>query len=205
MRVDVLGNIISSVEDRIFHDGIEFGLVHKFEVPITHWSGANHIWVSRCGKIFNTRTKKYVKQEEWHRESNGDGKDTFKGMRFNFTADIRPFHAAGHNYQNFYEGTFMKCLKMPVHQAVLTTFKPYRPYLEQMLLDGIPEKVKEDALSWPGIKNLINLCMANCMIDHIDDNPRNNHIDNLRYSNLKDNAVHRKKQNIVWNTSLDKE
>ena len=98
---------------------------------------------------------------------------------------------------NFFVSKCAKIIEIKKNGKV--TYLKHQEWYRGKKVHGVPEEVKEEALSWPGIMDLINLAVKNCMIDHIDDNPRNNNIDNLRYSNLRDNANHRKK----WE-SLDK-
>ena len=187
-------NVFGMQSDTITHDGILFKPMIDMEIVVPNF------FVSKCAKIIEIKKNGkiiYLKHQEWYRGKKEHGE--FKGMRVEFSTDIQPYLDNGHQYSAYDKFGKRVRRKLYVHTAVLQSWDPYRPYLEQMLLDGIPEEVKEQALSWPGIMNLIDLAVKNCMIDHIDDYPRNNNIDNLRYSNLRDNANHRKK----WE-SLDK-
>ena len=185
-------DIFGMQNDTITCDGIIFKPLIDLEILVPNF------FVSKCAKIIEikkNRTIRHVKQKEWYRNKKEYG--DFKGMRIEFTTDIQPYLDNGHQYKAT-DKFGKRCVrKIYVHTAVLQSWDPYRPYLEKMLLNGIPEEVKEEALSWPGIMDLINLAVKNCMIDHIDDNPRNNNIDNLRYSNLRDNANHRKKWELL--------
>ena len=187
-------DVFGMQSDTITHDGVLFKPLIDMEIVVPNF------FVSKCAKIIEIKKNGkiiYLKHQEWYRGKKEHGE--FKGMRVEFSTDIQPYLDNGHQYSSYDKFGKRVRRKLYVHTAVLQSWDPYRPYLEQMLLDGIPEEVKEQALSWPGIMNLIDLAVKNCMIDHIDDNPRNNNIDNLRYSNLRDNANHRKK----WE-SLDK-
>ena len=71
-----------------------------------------------------------------------------------------------------------------VHRAMMETWKP--------LDDNPPEELKDewDTLS-DKVKSYIECGMV---VDHWDDNPLNNHIDNLRWCTSLENSNHRKKQ-----------
>ena len=65
---------------------------------------------------------------------------------------------------------------MHLHQAVKQSWEPYRDYVNTLSRE-----------------QLIELAMEACLIDHVDDDPRNNKIENLQYSTPLKNANYRKK------------
>ena len=103
-------------------------------------------------------------------------------MRINFTADGQPYWDKGHKYPAKGKKKNRITRQNHLHQAVKQSWDPYRNFLNKLTRD-----------------ELIELAMESCLIDHIDDNPRNNNIDNLQYSTPRKNANYRKK----WE-SLDK-
>ena len=81
-----------------------------------------------------------------------------------------------------YYGEATKPLPVAVHQLVMWAFKPidqYPPEIVKNDWDTAPESFKQ----W--VRDTV-------YIDHIDDNPFNNHVDNLRYVRPIDNNRERK-------------
>jgi hypothetical protein len=90
------------------------------------------------------------------------------------------------------KGTRMKATST-VHKLVMNSFKPHDQYpvLEKEVWDNTPEEAK----------HIINEMV---IIDHLDDNPTNNHISNLAYVTPRENchyvkAANQKKENMSWN------
>lgn len=79
-------------------------------------------------------------------------------------------------------------LKMTVliHRLVIETFKP----IEHNLPEGLS---KED---WDTCSDTVKKLISECfVVDHIDDDATNNHVENLRWTTPKENSPHRKHGN----------
>ena len=77
-------------------------------------------------------------------------------------------------------------LKVPIHRAVMETWKPIDENPPELLIDtwnDVPEQWRQ----W--VRDTV-------LVDHIDANPHNNHMDNLRWEIPKDNEPNRKKQKL---------
>lgn len=79
-------------------------------------------------------------------------------------------------------GAERKAIPCMVHQLVMWAFKPIDEYPPEELKDNW-NQVPEEWRQW--VRDTV-------WIDHIDDNPFNNHVDNLRYVKPKDNNRQRK-------------
>ena len=79
-------------------------------------------------------------------------------------------------------GAERKAIPCMVHQLVMWAFKPIDEYPPEELKDNW-NQVSEEWRQW--VRDTV-------WIDHIDDNPFNNHVDNLRYVKPKDNNRQRK-------------
>ena len=171
--MDIFGNEIKTVTI----DGIEFTPLIDYEIV------SSFLLVSKCGLVYNLKTGKYLKPSESYRSTKANG--DFKGMRLNFSTEGQPYWDRGMKYPACDKKGKLIKRKMHLHQAVLQSWKPYRTTVLESL----------------SREELIELAMEACLIDHFDDNARNNHIDNLRYSTPLRNANFRKK----WeNEPMDK-
>ena len=158
----------------IWFDGIEFAPLIDYEIVVKDY------YISRCAKVLNYHTKKYINPYENYRSKKLHG--GFKSMRFNFSTDGQPYWDKGHKYPAKGKKKNRITRQNHLHQAVKQSWDPYRNFLNKLTRD-----------------ELIELAMESCLIDHIDDDPRINNIDNLQYSTPRKNANYRKK----WE-SLDK-
>ena len=152
----------------IWFDGIEFTPLLDYEIVVKDY------YISRCAKVLNYRTKKYLNAYENYRGKKEHG--DFKSMRINFTTDGQPYWDKGHMYPAKGKNKDKVKRKMHLHQAVKQSWEPYRNYVNTLSRE-----------------QLIELAMEACLIDHIDDDPRNNKIENLQYSTPMKNANDRKK------------
>ena len=111
---------------------------------------------------------------------------------FTFDKDLFEDYDYRSPCQKTRKGTRMKATST-VHKLVMNSFKPHDQYpvLEKEVWDNTPEEAK----------HIINEMV---IIDHLDDNPTNNHISNLAYVTPRENchyvkAANQKKENMSWN------
>lgn len=75
-------------------------------------------------------------------------------------------------------------VRVPYHRAVMETWKPIDEFPPDSL-KGCWDTLPEAAKQW---------VRDTAIIDHIDGDPTNNHVDNLRWCTPKENQPHRKEQ-----------
>lgn len=98
------------------------------------------------------------------------------------TLSLKPDFFGDYIYETQGDSNFS--LKLRIHRAVMETWKPIDEYPPDQLSDTWWE-VPEEWRQW---------VRDTALVDHKDDNPYNNHVDNLRWSIPKDNQTHRKNQ-----------
>lgn len=84
-------------------------------------------------------------------------------------------------------------LKIPLHRAVMETWKPIDCDPPKQLVDTWND-VPEEWRQW---------VRDTALVDHIDDDRTNNHVDNLRWEIPKNNEPNRKKQIMQSETNVD--
>lgn len=92
-----------------------------------------------------------------------------------------------------FHGVERKAIPCMIHQLVMWTFKPVDDYPPEELKFRWNEVITADMIGQPRIPKEFKQWVTDTVwIDHIDDNPFNNHVDNLRYVKPKDNNRQRK-------------
>lgn len=131
-------------------------------------------WVSNLGRVKSL--KKFLKCRNEVYEQ--------RGNRQTVHICIPNSHLEGYSYSN--KGKNKTSLTVQVHRLVIETFKPIDQYppIPKQEWDSTPESARQ----------IIREC---CLVDHIDDNPFNNHVDNLRWVTPKENNTYIKKQQFA--------
>ena len=174
--LDIFGNETNS----IVIDGIECKPLHRFNVEIPGY------FVSKCGKIWSSKSNKWKKTFVNWRNKRGEGKP--KCLDFSVTTPSKPFRELGMEYSSK-GGRETAEFRLKLHFAVKTVWHPLKDYSHELNIS----KEQWDAADscW---KALAYSCIC---IDHIDDDIFNNNLDNLQYSNPLLNSNYRKKWDNV--------
>ena len=149
-------------------DGIKFKPIRKHNNIIPNY------YVSKCGKIWNDKSKKYITPYKNYRNNKTVDKKP-KCMDFSMTTEGQPYWEQGYKYKPKKNSKHLIEFRMKLHLAVKDSWQPYRDYLNTL--------TKEE---------LIELAQENMLIDHKDDDPMNNHLSNLQYSTPLKNSNYRK-------------
>ena len=149
----------------IFVDGIEFAPLPKFNIIIPH------VFVSKCAKVWNDKTKRYLKPTKDYQPDK-----SVKCLAVNILTEGKPFWDAGHQYKEKKNAKGFIELRIKLHIAVMTAWNPYRDYLKMLPYE-----------------ELLDIAEENMLIDHNDNNPLNNQLSNCVYSTSLKNSDVRKK------------
>ena len=153
----------------IFVDGIEFAPLPRHGIIIPY------IFVSKCAKVWNDKTKKYLKPTADYQKWKGK-KGKIKCLGVNILTEGKPFWDAGHQFNEKKGAKGFIELRIKLHIAVMTAWNPYRDYLKML-----------------SYEELLDIAEENMVIDHVDDNPLNNELSNCVYSTSLKNSDVRKK------------
>ena len=149
-------------------DNIDFQPVRKHNNIIPNY------YVSKCGKVWNSKSQKFITPYKNYRNNKIVDKKP-KCMSFSMTTQGKPYWDMGLKYKPKKNASDLVEFRMKLHIAVIDAWKPYRDYLDTLTRE-----------------ELIELAQENMLVDHIDDDITNNNYDNLQYSTPLKNSNFRK-------------
>ena len=163
-------------------DGIDYKQVIKYAFNPNSWGFTivklPNYFASQCGKTYNTKTKRILEGFNGFRNK-GDKKPKCKEV--SVSTEGKPFWDIGWKHKPKREGASTIEFKMKQHDMVLNAWNPLHEVLEKL--------TKEQ---------LIQLLLENRVIDHLNDDPTDNNLDNLKYSTSFRNSNYNKK----WVTNI---
>ena len=150
-------------------EGIDFQPIRKHGIVIPNY------YVSKCAKVWNDKSKKYITPYKNYRNNKVVDKKP-KCLTFSMTTEGKSWWDKGYKYK-VKKGTKGKVeFRLKLHHAVIDAWTPYFDYVNTL-----------------NREQLIVLVQESMLIDHIDDDIFNNHFDNLQYSTPIQNSNWRKK------------
>ena len=149
-------------------DNIDFQPIRKHNNIIPNY------YVSKCGKVWNSKSQKFITPYKNYRNNKIVDKKP-KCMSFSMTTQGKPYWDMGLKYKPKKNALDLVEFRMKLHIAVIDAWKPYRDYLDTLTRE-----------------ELIELAQENMLVDHIDDDITNNNYDNLQYSTPLKNSNFRK-------------
>ena len=143
-----------------------------FKPVIRHGRVIPNYYVSQCGKVWNTKTKRYIKPYIQRRSK----LEPQKCKEFSMTTEGQPYWDRGEMYKPKKHSNHLIEFRMKLHHAVINAWNPWYDYVNTLTREQLIKHAQE--------------CMC---VDHKDDDPLNNDFDNLQYSTPMQNSNWRKK------------
>jgi len=150
----------------------------KFKPLVRYNKIISFIQIGKDGRVYSERSRKFLKLSADYSKRSG----RLEALRFSTVVDASIFD--DYEYAKIDENTQFSRLTFRVHKAVMDTWRPIDEYPPDQLKDTW-NQVPEEWRQW---------VRDTAYIDHIDDDPTNNHVDNLRWVTPKENCIYRKKQ-----------
>jgi hypothetical protein len=171
---------LSSGNTIINIDGIDIEMKH----PICFGKEYDKWLVSKCGKVWSMT---YNRLLHGHKKTAIlNGKKYLQGIDYQVVTE-KDWWGDGSGCKNWARKAYQR--HIPAHKMIIDTWAP--------LWDNPPKEVSWE--QWEIVRELdtvYDYFNKSGSIDHIDDNPANNHVDNLRRVNDWDNNYTRKAKGI---------
>ena len=158
--------------------GDEFKTIMRYRKPVFGY------FVSKKGEIISTRGKKPKKMVSVANKPVGVSNSNRKILGMSFKVGLpKDFHEE-YTYKSTISGGKYSSCRIATHRAVMETWKPIDNYP--------PDSLKEDWDKAP--ESFKQWVRDTAFIDHINDDPTDNSLDNLRWSTPLENQYARKMQ-----------
>ena len=172
----------------------EFRPIKKYGIEVPNY------FVSRDGRVLSTRTSKpkilnptYETIKEGYivphviglRVNRRENPELFKEYDYNTSQQNLHNDPNSKYYKKLTKNLDLTTIQLRYHRAVMEVWKP---------IDDYPPIPKEDWDNTP--ESAKQFMRESAIIDHIDSDTRNNHVDNLQWTTPKDNNPSRKKYKV---------
>ncbi|QJT70160.1 hypothetical protein SynMITS9220M01_147 [Synechococcus phage SynMITS9220M01] len=147
--------------------------------------------VSKDAKVFSEKTNKFRSPSSVWRYS-ASGEKTLVKLKVDF--DIPSGYYSDYSFRKRRETDSNELISIALHRVVMETWRPIDEYPPEQLEEEWFEVITPDMVGQPRIPpNTRQWVRDTALVDHKDDDPSNNHVDNLRWVIPKDNEPNRKK------------
>ena len=151
----------------------------EFKPLVKNGTVIPNYYISEDGRIANLKTGKLMKVRNIYSKRSSRLEAQFLTLTVpNTLFDDYQYHQKNKNTVSF---------SVSIHRAVMETWRPIDKYPPVALKDGWND-VPEEWRQW---------VRDTALVDHIDDDPTNNHVNNLRWVTPRENSHYIKKQKGV--------
>lgn len=180
-----LEELVNSIFNSITINDEEYKLIVRFDKDIEGY------YISKSGRVFSAKNNRFRKF------SVDRSKRTGRVEALKFSVSIPADLFEDYKYSKRSKNSKFVNIPLRVHKAVMDTWKPIDENPPESLVETWNQVITPDMVGKPRITPEWKQWVKDTVIiDHIDDDPTNNNLNNLRYSIPKDNSSHRKKQQM---------
>jgi len=157
----------------IIHLNSDFKPVIRYGIEIPYY------YCNILGQIFSTKTNKFLAPKpKWSARLKEEG-NRFRCYSYILSIPKGLFEDYDHRARG---KSHSPAISVDAHRAVMETWRPIDEYPPEMVAECW-EETPEPSKEW---------IRKTAYVDHIDDNPANNHVDNLRWVMPIENQSYRK-------------
>ena len=150
----------------------------EFKPLIRYQTEIPHNFISEDGRVFNSKNNKLRSPHKvWNHRSTGDRRLKSLCVTITIPGGLFPDYSFRRRHKN----NKNEMLNVDLHRAVMETWRPIDEYPPIPTEDW--DKCPESANQW---------IRDTAIVDHKDDDPSNNHVNNLQWVIPKDNNPYRK-------------
>lgn len=155
-------------------------------------------FVNKRGQIYSAKSGKILKPSLKYDNQKLRNRIKCLKVELEIPEDLFP----DYTYRKKRKNSKSCTLSLDVHRAVMETWNPVNECPPETLAETWNQIITPDMVGQPRITDEWKVIVGDSLsIDHIDDDPTNNHIDNLRRTTPKENSSHRKKYEISKNST----
>jgi hypothetical protein len=152
----------------------------KFKPIVRYGRQIPGYYVSKEGQVFSTKTQRIIK----YGITRSKGTERIESLKF--TANVPKDFFEDYSYRQRRKGENTATISLTAHRTVMEVWKP--------IDENPPEQLKK---TWDQVpEEWRQWVRETALIDHIDNDPTNNHVDNLRWVTPKENNVFRKRSEL---------